>query len=163
MGTTPTDKQGFFEAIVKERLLEFGGEGVRKYDLIRWNLLDSKIKETRANLTEFMNGTGRYANLPLYVYTKPAAYTVTSSAQEVATLDVYGGPVSKVLFEPGLGSTTVPTGYTSKTWRAAVNADYISGDLKGFARYFEPNKKEVFPIPTAALISNYNLTQNFGY
>lgn len=31
---TPTDKAGFFNAIVKERLLEFGGEAIRKLDLI---------------------------------------------------------------------------------------------------------------------------------
>ncbi|MFX8727509.1 RagB/SusD family nutrient uptake outer membrane protein, partial [Acinetobacter baumannii] len=29
----------FFQAIVKERSLELGGEGIRKYDLIRWNLI----------------------------------------------------------------------------------------------------------------------------
>src|SRR6185312_15030718 len=37
MGTPPNDKEGFFEAIVNERALEFGTEGIRKYDLIRWN------------------------------------------------------------------------------------------------------------------------------
>ena len=42
-GTIPTDKAGFFNFIVQERLLEFGGEGLRKYDLLRWNLLATKI------------------------------------------------------------------------------------------------------------------------
>ena len=163
MGTTPTSKDGFFKAIVQERLLEFGGEGIRKYDLIRWNLLDAKIQETKAKLRQFMTGQGRYANLPLYVYTKAADYNVVSSAQEVATLDLYGGSASKVLFEPGLGSSSAPSGYTTKNWRYAVNEDYITGDLKGYARYFEANKKELFPIPTAVLLTNYNLTQNYGY
>jgi hypothetical protein len=163
MAPIPGDNSGFFNAIVQERLLEFGGEGIRKYDLIRWNMLSSKIVDTRAKLTEFMNGTGRYANLPLYIYTKPADYNVLPTAQEMATMDLFGGPVSKVLFEPGLGSTTAPAGYTAKAWRAAVNQDYITGDLKGYARYFEANKKEVFPIPTSVLLANNKLTQNFGY
>jgi hypothetical protein len=163
MGVTPADKDGFFTAIVQERLLEFGGEGIRKYDLIRWNLLDTKIKETRVKLRQFMNGEGRYANLPLYVYTKPADYNIVSSTQEVATLDTYGGPVSQTLFQPGLGTNTAPSGYTSAAWRSAVNEDYLTSPVKGYAYYFEPNKKEVFPIPTGALLSNYNLTQNFGY
>ncbi|MFZ1260465.1 MAG: RagB/SusD family nutrient uptake outer membrane protein, partial [Chitinophagaceae bacterium] len=30
-------KPDFFKAIVRERALELGGEGIRKYDLIRWN------------------------------------------------------------------------------------------------------------------------------
>lgn len=32
-----TDKESFFNAIVNERKWEFGGEGIRKYDLARWN------------------------------------------------------------------------------------------------------------------------------
>lgn len=44
---TTTDYTDFFTAIVNEDELEFAGEGVRKYDLVRWNLLCSKIKETR--------------------------------------------------------------------------------------------------------------------
>ena len=33
----------FFSALERERSLEFGGEGLRKYDLIRWNLLNQKF------------------------------------------------------------------------------------------------------------------------
>ena len=45
-------KATFFSALVRERALELGGEGVRKYDLIRWNLLATAISETKANLTK---------------------------------------------------------------------------------------------------------------
>ena len=51
IGTTPTDYTGFFNAIVRERSLEFGGEGIRKYDLIRWNLLGSRLADAKTNLT----------------------------------------------------------------------------------------------------------------
>ncbi|OMP78690.1 RagB/SusD family nutrient uptake outer membrane protein [[Flexibacter] sp. ATCC 35208] len=159
----PTDKQGFFDAVVHERLLEFGGEGIRKYDLIRWNLLATKLTETRDKLRQFMNGEGRYANVPLYLYAKAATYNLTNSVDETQTLDLYGGPVSQVLFEPGLGSSSAPSGYTAKSWRAAVNEDYLTGARKGYAIYFEANKKELFPIPTDALNSNYKLVQNQGY
>lgn len=43
-----TGKEDFFQAIVDENELELAGESVRKWDLIRWNLLYSKILETRA-------------------------------------------------------------------------------------------------------------------
>ena len=33
--TPGLDKAGFFDALVKERSFEFGGEGIRKYDLVR--------------------------------------------------------------------------------------------------------------------------------
>ncbi len=35
----------FFIAIVDERAWEFAGEGLRKYDLVRWNLLAQKLTE----------------------------------------------------------------------------------------------------------------------
>ena len=43
-------KTDFFKYIVRERSLELGGEGIRKYDLIRWNLMGTAITETRANM-----------------------------------------------------------------------------------------------------------------
>ena len=51
IGTTPATKDGFFNAVVQERLLEFGHEGIRKYDLLRWNLLQTKISEARQQIS----------------------------------------------------------------------------------------------------------------
>jgi len=162
MGTTPTDKTGFFNAIVQERLLEFGGEGIRKYDLIRWNLLETKIAETRQKLRDFMNGVGRYANVPLVVYSKPNTYNLLRSTEEVKTLDVNGGvSIYSALFSPAPASA--PAGYVSKSWRSSVNEDYLTGKLKGYAYYFTPNGKEVFPIPTSVINTNYNMVQNPAY
>jgi len=39
-------KEAFFNAIVDERAWEFGGEGLRKFDLVRWNLYAKKIEQT---------------------------------------------------------------------------------------------------------------------
>lgn len=43
----PADKEAFFNAIVDENALEFAGEGVRKYELERWNLLSAKIDQMK--------------------------------------------------------------------------------------------------------------------
>ena len=40
-------KADFFKAIVRERALDSAGEGIRKYDLIRWNLLGTAIAKQR--------------------------------------------------------------------------------------------------------------------
>ncbi|MDN5480833.1 MAG: RagB/SusD family nutrient uptake outer membrane protein, partial [Chryseobacterium sp.] len=101
VGTIPTGKNDFFNFIVKERLLEFGGEGLRKYDLIRWNLLETKINETKQKLVAFMNGTGAYANVPEYIfYKKPASsvvnYIPTKTAQQnVLDMDLYVNGIAK--------------------------------------------------------------------
>lgn len=42
-----SSKQDFFNAIVDERAWEFGGEGLRKFDLGRWNIYGLKIVETK--------------------------------------------------------------------------------------------------------------------
>lgn len=162
IGTTPADYAGFFEAIKSERHLEFGGEGIRKYDLIRWNLLDATIKDTRRKLTAFMNGEEPYTSVPLDIYVKATAFSNLSTiGQEIATFDLYGGSLSVVthLQTPA----APPQGYIKKAWRSAVTNDYINGDLVGFARYFEANKTELLPISVAVLNQNYNLTQNKGY
>ncbi len=56
-------KEDFFNAIVDERAFEFCGEFLRKGDLIRWNMLGSKIAEEKADLTDLANLSGDYEGL----------------------------------------------------------------------------------------------------
>jgi hypothetical protein len=161
---TPATKTDFFNAIVKERLLEFGGEAIRKYDLIRWNLLGAKFEETRAKIRALIGGTGAYAGVPDYVYAKEGNYLVGTSVNEVATLDLFGGTPNNVFVSPGLGVASAPAGYTTKNWRKAVTEENsITSTATGIAFYFEANKKELFPYPKTALIENTKMVQNFGY
>lgn len=46
-----TSQEDFRKAIVNERAWEFGGEALRKYDLVRWNIYGKKIVETKEMLT----------------------------------------------------------------------------------------------------------------
>ncbi|WP_312821926.1 RagB/SusD family nutrient uptake outer membrane protein [Epilithonimonas sp.] len=165
VGTIPTDKTGFFNYIVKERLLEFGGEGLRKYDLIRWNLLATKIAETKQKLSDLLNGTGQYANVPSYLYYKASPYDRTKTAQAALQgVDVYVQPGTTredVYYTPSVATT--PAGYTRLNWRAAMTATYINDPAKGYAQYFEANRKELFPIYDDIILSNYNLKQDYGY
>ncbi|MBL0307835.1 MAG: RagB/SusD family nutrient uptake outer membrane protein [Chitinophagaceae bacterium] len=85
IGVTPTDKAGFFNAIVNERYLEFGHEGIRKYDLIRWNLLTAKLAETRTKIQQIRDRVAPYNNVPQYIYYKNVGeeivyYTVADSS-----------------------------------------------------------------------------------
>ncbi len=70
-------EDAFFNAIVNERAWEFGGEGLRKYDLIRWNLLMSKIEDQRTAFNKMFNKDfpvtifdKTYDFIPSYVYYK---------------------------------------------------------------------------------------------
>jgi hypothetical protein len=55
----------FFKAIVNERAWEFGGEGVRKLDLVRWGLLDQKIEEMKEAMLFMLDGTQ-----PIHIFDK---------------------------------------------------------------------------------------------
>ncbi|WP_211229752.1 RagB/SusD family nutrient uptake outer membrane protein [Olivibacter sitiensis] len=162
LSPAPSDYTGFFNAINRERMLEFADEGIRKYDLIRWNLLGSMIDETRNKLRQFMNREGQYSNVPQYVYYRPTAFQNASSTDdEVASLDLYGGNINQVLFTPG--PTSTPTGYSRVSWSLGVNEDLITGPSRGFAIGFQPNKSELLPIYSEIVSQNYNLTQDYGY
>ncbi len=63
-------EEEFFNAIVDERALELGGESVRKFDLIRWNMLYEKITEARELNRKIVYGEPPYDHLPEYLYFK---------------------------------------------------------------------------------------------
>ncbi|NLO71834.1 MAG: RagB/SusD family nutrient uptake outer membrane protein [Porphyromonadaceae bacterium] len=80
-------KEAFFEAIVNERAWEFGGEGLRKFDLVRWNIYGKKIAETKREL-DYMGQAAnelnldnpevaKYSNIANYLYFQRVAGVVT--------------------------------------------------------------------------------------
>lgn len=145
IGTTPTSYAGFFDAIVRERALELGGEGIRKYDLIRWNLLGTKLAETRAILTAMANRTPPYNQLPEYMLFQ------TNSM----------GPTwINSFYAPNPFGTSTPAGHTRVNW---VRQNINTTILTFYAIGFTPNKSELLPLPQASLDANPNLTQNPGY
>ncbi|RKR81478.1 putative outer membrane starch-binding protein [Mucilaginibacter gracilis] len=146
IGVTPTTHDAFFTAIQNERFFEFGGEGIRKYDLIRWNLLNTNLTATRANLALMMNKQAPYASLPQSMYYLPGQQTV-----------VYGNS----LYAPTPSAT--PTGYTKIAWVSSITNTGTVPYIDFVAKYFTPNHSELLPIPQPSLDANPLLTQNPGY
>jgi starch-binding outer membrane protein, SusD/RagB family len=160
---TPTDYADFFNAIVKERSLEFGGEGMRKFDLIRWNLLGARLADAKTNLTNLAarNGTyvGNYAfdtvnfaNLPDSEFYNTTGSTIASEVQWGISFYV-PRTVSSI------------SGYTKVAWVTSTVAGVLSssGSSNGFALDFKADHSELLPIPQAAIDADYNLTQDYGY
>lgn len=81
-----TTKESFFNAIVDERAWEFGGEGLRKFDLGRWNIYGQKIVETKKILNDIGKAAyeldmtnpdvAKYANYADVLYYKKVNGTV---------------------------------------------------------------------------------------
>lgn len=143
-------KLAFFTAIVNERSFELGGEGVRKFDLIRWNLLSTKISDTKAALTAMSNLAAPYNTLPIAMYYK------TTATSDDNTIN--GGLWANSFYKAA--PATAPAGTTKVVWlSSAINTTAIARYATGFVT----GKSELSPIPQPARDANTNLTQNPGY
>lgn len=163
-------KGTFFNAIVDERAWELGGECIRHYDLIRWNLFGKKIAENRKKLMEIgentFNGAGPYASLPGNLY-----YRLKADK----TIEWYGGLFKQVVVPPKLKDSPSkgdnPDGYTSLTWLKALYndkekraADYILRSWRGYkddtgmapAPY-------ILPLHSSTVTSSLGTLKNEGY
>ncbi len=152
-----TDYAGFRDAVRRERLLEFGGEGIRKYDLIRWNQLGDALKQVKSTMQGWANQiNGQY---PQYIYyKKPTA---------LAPLRVYNSYYKPSRNKKLLANSDtvqvnwIGTNLTGGTGGAFNRIDDIASGYFRAGAYVESH--QLFPIPANTLNANPNLAQNPGY
>lgn len=150
-------KQTFFDAIVNERAWEFGGEMIRKYELIRWNIYSQKMAETVQTLKDMADaaytGTGKYSDLPDYLYWKRNAsghFVLLNPNRKVAAPpdDTW----TRVSFLLSMHrDVNMYQDWILKDW-----ANYINGPKPGVVRY-------IFPIPAEAITNSQGTLTNEGY
>jgi len=167
-------KDDFFKALVRERSLELGGEGVRKYDLIRWNMLAKAINEAKANLTKMGASTAMIP--PTYMAPPPSYVFVPASLPNALIfrgrttsddLSINGGLIINSLYKAA--PTATPAGHVRMNW--VTNAISVGTGtavtLNHFANNFVTLKSELLPIPQDAITAygsfSANMKQNPGY
>ncbi|WP_346236108.1 RagB/SusD family nutrient uptake outer membrane protein [Niabella insulamsoli] len=153
-----SSKETFFNAIVDERAWEFGGEMIRKYELIRWNLYAEKTEETVETLKDMANsavtGAGAYANYPNYMYWKRDAaghFMVLNPNRKVAAPPDETWNRVNFLLDLWDGTKSTYKEWVTKDW-----ANYYNGPKPGVARY-------IFPIPEEAVAASKGNMSNDGY
>ncbi len=166
-------KEDLQKAIIRERALELGGEGVRKYDLIRWNKLADAINETKANLAKMggltnMTAPTYMAGYPSYVMVATnlpnALYFKRTTADD---LSINGGMVVNSLYKTA--PTSTPTGTVRVNWVTSgiSTGTAASVTLNHFANGFQTLKSELLPIPIDAITAYggfaANMPQNPNY
>ncbi len=145
MAASIASKQTFFDAIVNERALEFTGEMLRKGDLIRWNLLSSKLTEARTKLQQLELRQGKYETLPAKIYYKTLA--------NGETVEIYG------LNFGDTDAQGVALGYpTSKTWTMVSTGDAVTFWDALYQK--DPNSQQYWPIWQIFLDSSNGLLNN---
>lgn len=157
-------KATFFSALVRERALELGGEGVRKYDLIRWNLLATALSETKANLTKMAAIT---VMQPYSYMASPPSYSLSNTLPIAMYYKTNSTADDKTLWFNSFyktAPTSTPSGTTKVAWiTSAIGTAGTTSPLGRFATGFTTGKSELLPIPQPARDANFNFTQNPGY
>lgn len=143
-------KESFFDAIVDERAWEFGGEMIRKYELIRWGIYSEKMIETVAGLKQLTDGVvNGTSNLPDYIYWK----------RDESGKFVILNPNRKVAAAP------------DETWTRSPFLISMQNDLttydewitRDWANYTNGVVRYIFPIPTQGIENSRGILKNDGY
>ena len=138
-----TEGESFFNAIVDERALEFVGEFLRKGDLIRWNLLDKKLRETEAELKEVGKDpevAGRYL-----------WYRYGTDENGVTTIEMYGLDKSE-------NAATADEPPAGTGWQIHVNSEgnptqYFPEDLFGDKKQLLFDESKLLDVPDMSNIT----------
>jgi len=148
MAQVTASKETFFNAIVDERALEFTGEMLRKPDLIRWNLLGTKLAEAKTKLQQLENRQGKYADLPANIYYKTAAdkESVIIYGLNYGDTDAEGAALN---YGKSKKWTMVSSGDASTFWDALYVKD--------------PNRQQFWPIWQVFLDASNGQLTNEGY
>lgn len=155
-------KEAFFNEIVEQRKFEFAGEALRKVDLIRWNKLGEKMKETKDKMARLTNRTGEYADLPAKLYYNDG---LDAKSNDANTYVVYGlnhgdtDEQGKQLINEGKFTS-------SKSWLYSDKEEDIATTQKFINQLYinDPDTKQFWPIFQVFLdSSNGTLTNDYDY
>lgn len=154
IGSISASKESFFDAIVDERAWEFGGEMIRKYELIRWGIYSQKIQETVDELKLLADkafaGTG---SGPDYMYWKndeTGNFLILNPDTRV--LAAPDDTWTRQSFLLSLHNDTT----TYQEWILNDYNNYYNGPKPGVVRY-------IFPIPINAINNSQGTLANDGY
>ena len=157
INSIPADKETFFNAIVDENAWELVGEGYRKFDLIRWNLLSDKIQQMKDDYVAQME---EYPAKLYFKYKEDGGTIDMSTVQWYATQDE----------QDSLASEGVEEGWKTATfWGAEITASnqqnlkdkmpYISAGLNETVK-----NRYVMPLGSTTIsASNGTLSNSYGY
>ena len=149
-----------FNAIVDERALEFVGEMLRKQDLIRWNLLKTKIDEAKEDLKDWMDGAGtQFGPAVWYKYAADGSIQ-TYGYNETATTSEAPGEGWEC-YTDSKGAVATYFKFTSED-----TGTYSDSAQKKLDSFYDnnPDTRQWWPIPDATLINSQGtLVNDYGF
>ena len=143
-------QQAFREGIYDQRAFEFAGEALRKADLIRWGIIDTKMAETKAKLTRLANRTGEYAGLPDKVY--------INNSEDDNFIKVYGLDKG----EDNQDYIMTLDGWESKNWFGTEDKPALTQDIIEGLYVNTPSTHCLWPIWKTFIDKSNNQLNNDG-
>ena len=158
-------KDAMFDAIVQENAWEFAGEGFRKYDLIRWNLLYKKIMDFKADYLAKLDAS--VVDQPGYNFQKKVYFNYSNEAKtkiDMKSITWYGIPDGKAATDyagnvSSFGSSKPDTGSDKQvdTNLPSISSGLVGDNVKVKNRY-------LMPIGSSTIsASNGMLHNSYGY
>lgn len=161
----PGDKTSFFNALVDENAWEFAGEGFRKYDLIRWNLLVQKIHEFKqAYLTELQDGT--YQDVVYFNYSDAAKTTIdmTSVTWNGLPEGVLGTAYQDSINSYGHSNPTSGSDTQVDTNLPSISSGLVGTNVNSLDDGVEVKNRYLLPIGLTTISAANGYIQNsYGY
>ena len=159
-------KEAFFNALVDENMWEFAGEGIRKWDLIRWNLLTEKIAQFK---TDYLNGltSGKYQETVYFNYKDAEKTQIDQSSitwydlPEGKTEKDYDGNVSSF----GKSNTIDGKADTQRdTNLPSISSGLVGTDPQNPGAGVQVKNRYIMPIASTTIsASNGKLHNSYGY
>ncbi|MFI1772022.1 RagB/SusD family nutrient uptake outer membrane protein [Thalassobellus citreus] len=153
IASVSSSKEAFFDAIVDERAWEFGGEMIRKYELIRWGIYSDKMKETVEALKQLADDAiANTGTAPIKMYWK-----LDDSGNFIIA-----NPDTRILAAPD--DTWNEANFTSALLDDGAYHEWILNDWKNYYDGPQPGvARYIFPIPNTVIIESQGALQNDGY
>ena len=148
-------QQTFREGIYDQRAFEFAGESLRKFDLVRWGIIDQKMAEAKTKLTALQQRTGAYSGLPNKVY--------INGTEDATQIQMYGFNMGED--DPTYISTL--DGWESKNWFVSTKEGVETFNLEdkyinGLYTVERPSSHCIWPIWQTFIDKSNNMLNNNG-
>jgi hypothetical protein len=151
LAATVTSKDEMFNLIVEERALEFCGEFLRKADLIRWNMLKSKLDEAIDDMLKL-----RALEFPYDQLTGDIAYQYAADNKSIEISFLKAGD------EIPAGSE-VSAGYVTK-YDDAKKTGFYTDRIHGIYVVDNPEQHMFWPIFNDTMTNSQGFIKNdYGY
>lgn len=154
-------QDAIFKAIVDERALEFVGEMLRKQDLIRWNLLKTKMDESKAELKAWMDNAGTQFGPAVWFRYAADGSIETYGYNEPATTDVAPEGEGWECYTDSKGAVATYFKFMSEE-----TGTYSESAQKKLDSYYDndPDTRQWWPIPEATLVNSQGtLFNDYGF